>query len=354
VNKSSFLGFRSTQHRNTGFKSLQVSVAIGIVVAGLSPTAAQSAAKQPTEVVAAKLNTACSGVTKMASQFAATDPTRAFQAITKAFTVYGVALKAISPGSDAEAGALIELRGYVTYVKSNAATIAKLLGNKKTNQAGLSRAEAFASAAGSKASAMKLNFFAVDLPLCPEALLGDSSNAPNASDGSASSQVATAAAAPTPTAAANAPSAAVSSGGRPEVSPALFPAVGGYSYQAKADLSQIADTDWQRISGSFQGYSVREVVQSDGSKFGLINAYLFNSSVDQTKRAELQGKVSAIFAGSEVASINGFRVFLGGVTQTDNATAVRGDIFLDFSGNPSEGRSTLKNFIAAYLSKIPA
>ncbi len=296
----------------------------------------------------AKLNSACSSVTKMASQFVATDPTRASQGINKAFTAYGTALKAISPGSAAEAGALIELRGYVAYVKSNSAAIAKLLGNKKTNQAGLDRADAFETAAESKAAAMKLNFFAVDLPLCPDVLLGDSS------DASAQPAPAPAAAAPTAAPAPAATSPSVSSVGRPEVSATLFPAVAGYGYQSKADLSQIADTDWSRISGSFQGYSVREVAQADGSKFGLINAYVFNSSVDQGKRTELQNKVSAIFAGAEVAPINGFRILLGGVTQTDNATAVRGDIFLDFSGNPSEGRSTLNNFIAAYLSKIPA
>jgi hypothetical protein len=324
----------------------------GTLSAFNAPAVSAAAAKQPTELVAAKLDKACSALDRLANKAPAAtfNAAREFRGLIKLFTAYGTSLKTINPASPAEADALNQLRNYVSFVKAESTVLLKLVSAKKTAQAGTDRTGTFLTTGDSLSKAVRSTFKSVSLPLC-EAITLDGGPEDNGGPDVSPVELSTADVNAVVGSILSQPTGA---NGRLDIPSVYFPSVSGLSYQTTPEFDGIANQVASATKNIYAAVSVKELVDSSAARVCLIAGFQFASTVDQTTRTRSVNTAAGALSTKEVAPINGYRVFIGGVAQFDKAFLYRGDIFLEISFPPTTDRGAITKFVGEFTPKLPA
>lgn len=329
----------------------------GIITLVSTPGADAAVAKQSTEVVIAKLDKACAVADRYASKSSSTtyNAVREFKRIVQLFTAYGTALKSINPASPAEAAAMKQLRNFVSFGKAESSVILKLMSNKKTVVAGSDRTLTFLTTAEALAKTVRSTFREVSLPPCDEMLVGDDSSDFEKTD-------------TTPTAPPTTDPTAVGAGsivdailnqssapnGRQEVAELNFPPLAGLRYRTTPEYEGVANQLYGLTKSVYGAVSVRQIVDSVNAQFCLIAVFQILPSIDQPTRTRVVNVAAASLDAKEGASVNGYRVFIGGTAQFDKAILARSDVFFEITFPPTSDRTAISKFVADFVLKLPA
>jgi hypothetical protein len=337
------------RHPNTFFSLRTFSakaLALTIGTAGTftvfnAPALQAATPKQSTELVAAKLDRACSALDRYTNKTPAAtfNAAREFRGLIKLFAAYSTSLKTLN-----------QLRNYVSFVKAESTVLLKLVSAKKTAQAGTDRTGTFLTTGDSLSKAVRSTFTSVSLPLCETITLDDgletaggpadvspldlSTADVNAVVGSILSQ---------PTGA----------NGRLDVSDVYFPSMNGLSYRTTPEFDGVANQVASATKNIYAAVSVKELVDGTATRLCLIAGFQFLSTVDQTTRTRAVNTAAGALNTKELSPINGYRVFIGGVAQFDKAFLYRGDIFLEISFPPTSDRSAITKFVGEFAPKLP-
>jgi hypothetical protein len=348
------------RHPNTLFSLRTFSVkalALTIGAAGTftvfnAPALQAATPKQSSELVAAKLDRACSALDRYTNKTPAAtfNAAREFRGLIKLFTAYSTSLKTINPASPAEADALNQLRNYVSFVKAESTVLLKLVSAKKTAQAGTDRTGTFLTTGNSLSKAVRSTFTSVSLPLCETITLDDG---PETASGPADVSPLDLSTADVNAVVGSILSQPTGANGRLDVSDVYFPSMGGLSYRTTPEFDGVANQVASATKNIYAAVSVKELVDGTATRFCLIAGFQFVSTVDQPTRTRAVNTAAGALNTKELSPINGYRVFIGGVAQFDKAFLYRGDIFLEISFPPTSDRSAITKFVGEFAPKLP-